>query len=110
MLKLMQDPAGSASPLTKVEWDRISDHLGFSPRELQIVRHVMADAKEHTIARRLDISIHTVHTHLKRLYGKLGVGSRVELILLIFREYVAYARRGRVLGEAVREMPIRRAA
>ena len=109
MLKLMQEPRNT-SPLLDAEWAMIAGQLGFSPRELQIVRHVMDDAKELTIARRLGISIHTVHAHLKRVYAKLGVSSRVELILRIFREYVAYARRGNTPAEAVGEMVFRRAA
>ena len=109
MLKLMQDPLSDASPLLEAEWDRIARQLELSPRELQIVRLVTVDAKEHTVARRLGISVHTVHTHLKRIYAKLGVSSRVELILEIFRKYVTYARQGNVPCERIGE-PIRRAA
>ena len=110
MLKLIQDPTADASPLLEAEWDRIACQLELSPRELQIVRLVMVDAKEHTIARRLGISIHTVHTHLKRIYAKSCVSSRMELILRIFREYVAYARRGNVPCETIGEIVVRRAA
>ena len=111
MLELMYEPR-NASPLLEVEWAIIAGQLGFSPRELQIVRHVMDDAKEKTIARRLGISVHTVHTHLKRVYAKRHVTSRVELILQIFREYVAYARRDTVNRphESTREIIMRKAA
>ena len=110
MLKLMQDPLSDASPLLEAEWDRIARQLELSPRELQIVRLVTVDAKEHTIARRLGISIHTVHSHLKRIYAKSCVSSRVELILEIFREYVAYAREGNALRETIGSHPTRKAA
>lgn len=110
MLKLMQDPLSDASPLLEAEWDWIVRQLELSPRELQIVRLVMVDAKERTIARRLGISIHTVHTHLKRIYAKSCVNSRIELILGIFREYVAYAREENVSRETIRDIAVRRAA
>jgi DNA-binding CsgD family transcriptional regulator len=55
--------------------------LALSPRELEIARGVMADEKEMAIAVRLGISVHTVHTHLERIYRKMGVSSRVQLVV-----------------------------
>ena len=37
----------------------------------------------------LAISVNTVHTHLKRLYSKLGVTSRAGLVLQIVHEHLA---------------------
>lgn len=34
------------------------------------------------------MSPHTVHTHLERLYKKLGVANRSRLIVRVFAEYV----------------------
>ena len=106
MRELADDP-----PLPpKVEGEMIARQASLSPRELQIVRHILLDEKEQTIAARLDISVHTVHTHLKRIYGKLGVSSRVELILEIFRVYVAYVRQSGVARETTLALAPRRAA
>lgn len=110
MLQLAEISDKDAPLLREAEWQIIVDRLNFSPREMQIVRHVMEDLKEQTIARRLGISPHTVHTHLKRLYGKLGVSSRVELILRIFREYAASMRCRNETGGRLRATSIRRAA
>jgi DNA-binding CsgD family transcriptional regulator len=76
--------------LSDKEWQAIGLQLELSGRECDVLRYVVEDVKESIIARRLGISSHTVHTHMNRLYEKLGVGSRVELILLIFREYIAH--------------------
>ena len=42
------------------------------------------------IARRLDLSLHTVQTHIKRLHEKLTIQSRVELSTHIFAAYRAW--------------------
>ncbi len=60
-----------------------------SRRELQIVRLVFEDAQERSIAGELSVSVNTIHTLLKRLYLKLGVRSRVGLVLRIVRENLA---------------------
>jgi DNA-binding CsgD family transcriptional regulator len=72
--------------LTDEQWLRIARRLAMSDRELQIVRLVFEDEQEKVIATRLAISLNTVHTHLKHLYCKLGVKSRVGLVLRVVRE------------------------
>lgn len=66
--------------------------LRLSPRELQIVQGVFDDLKEAAIADRLGISSHTVHTHLERLYRKLGVSGRGPMIVAIFSELLRVVR------------------
>jgi ATP/maltotriose-dependent transcriptional regulator MalT len=70
-------------------WARIAESLRFSGRETQIVRGIFDDDTEHGIGERFGMSQHTVHTHLQRLYRKLGVSSRTQLILRVFGEYMA---------------------
>lgn len=65
-------------------WTELADHLGLAPRELQVVQGVFDDLKEFAIADDLGISPHTVHTYLERVYRKLAVGSRVELVVRVF--------------------------
>lgn len=45
------------------EWRGIAKSLSLSHRECEIARAIFDDASEETIARRLNISRHTVHTH-----------------------------------------------
>jgi DNA-binding NarL/FixJ family response regulator len=77
------------SILTSDTWKTVAQSLHISNRELEIIQGIFDDRKEFAIADELKISAHTVHTHLERLYRKLGVSSRVGLILCILSEYLS---------------------
>ena len=51
-----------------------------SPRELEVLRLVMAGYSNQEIAELLVVSMNTVRTHLKHLYSKLNVDSRTRAI------------------------------
>ncbi|MGA2031614.1 MAG: helix-turn-helix transcriptional regulator [Thermoguttaceae bacterium] len=91
--------------LTEDQWLRVAARLEMSEREYQIVRLVFEDEHERNIATQLGISLHTVHTHLKHLHRKLGVRSRVGLVLRVVREYLADD--GQDQPEFTRLMPLR---
>ncbi len=74
---------------TDGEWADVAEHLKLSRRELDIARCVFDDLKEASIAEELGISSHTVHTHLERLYRKVKVTSRCELVIRIMSEWIA---------------------
>ncbi len=59
-----------------------------SPRELEIVRMVAKGLPNKTIAKVLEISAWTVSSHLRRVFGKLGVTSRTEMIGRLLEEGV----------------------
>jgi DNA-binding CsgD family transcriptional regulator len=82
-----------ATLLTEHAWDAIRSSLRLSVRELQIVTCLVEGGldTDHEIGRVLGISPHTVHTHVERLYKKIGVASRSHLILSVFTEYVRFA-------------------
>lgn len=52
-----------------------------SPREEEVVQLLLQGKGNKLIASALDISVSTVEFHLKNIYAKYQVGSRVELIL-----------------------------
>jgi DNA-binding NarL/FixJ family response regulator len=59
-------------------------HLGSSPlsvRETDVVRCVSEGLTNREIARRLKLTEHTVKNYLFRIFDKLGVSSRVEVVL-----------------------------
>jgi LuxR family maltose regulon positive regulatory protein len=61
-----EPPQPSAQPLIEP----------LSARERQVLRLVAAGLTNREIAEELYLSVNTVKTHLKRMYGKLGVSSR----------------------------------
>jgi len=69
---------------TAQEWDAICARAGLSPREVEIVKLVFDDLKESAIADALGVSPHTVHTHLERLYRKLGISGRCAAVVRVF--------------------------
>lgn len=70
-----------SSRLLKADWLLIAQELGLSPRQLEIVRCLVDGLDEATAADRLGISPHTVHAHMNRLFLKLRVNSRCELVV-----------------------------
>lgn len=54
-----------------------------SPREAEVVRLVAKGYPNKAIAAVLEISPWTVATHLRRIYGKLNVNTRTEMVALI---------------------------
>jgi len=56
-----------------------------SDREMEVLREAARGLPNKDIARRLDLSVRTVHTHLGNIFTKLSVGSRTEAVLLGLR-------------------------
>jgi len=54
--------------------------IGLSPREVDVVGLLVAGRSNNEIAAALSISPHTVKRHLEKVYSKLGVSSRAEVI------------------------------
>jgi two-component system NarL family response regulator len=50
-------------------------------REKEVLQGVAAGLSEKKLAEKLGVSPHTVHTHIKKIYRKLQVGSRAEAVL-----------------------------
>jgi DNA-binding NarL/FixJ family response regulator len=68
--KMLQREAG------KQEADRL-----LTPREIEIVKQVAAGLRNMEIATRLHVGEATVKMHLHHIYQKLGVDSRMKLVL-----------------------------
>ena len=57
-----------------------SAHDLLSPREHEIARMVSQGYTNRAIARVLDISLYTVSAHMRRIFTKLGVGTRAAMV------------------------------
>ena len=90
--------AGSAAPsgpARRVGWDHarsllfpddvpgLAAFLGLSDRQTLLVGLALDDLSECEMGERLGISHNTVRTHMRRLYAKLGVAGRSQLLLLV---------------------------
>ena len=73
--------------MPKIEKTRLS------PREQEIVRMVAEGHPNKVIADVLNISSWTVCTHLRRIFAKLGVGSRAAMVARLFD--------GRIPGQSI---------
>lgn len=74
---------------TAQQWRALRDAVGLSPREFEVIQSVFDGRSIENIADRLDLSPHTVRTYLHRLYDKFEVGTRTELVIRVFLEYLA---------------------
>ncbi|MHC4696602.1 MAG: helix-turn-helix domain-containing protein [Planctomycetota bacterium] len=82
--------------LTDEEWNTIADSLDLSVRQLQIVQCIFDGYDEPSIGEELGLSSHTVHAHLNRLYKRMSVRSRCELIVHVFLAFLSRAPAGRI--------------
>ncbi len=78
-------------------WAVLAVNLKLSRREVEIVRGVFNGQKESSMAAELRVSPHTIHTERERLYRKLGIKDRLQLMLRIMGEFYALTLDGATL-------------
>lgn len=83
---------GERDVLSTGEWQLVDTELGLTAREREIVELVLADLKESAMGAELGISPHTVHTHLERVYRKVGVRGRVQLVVRVLGACLTHMR------------------
>ena len=64
---------------------RVRECLGLSLRQSEIISELARGGTEATVAQKLGVKESTVHEHIRRVYDKLELGSRAELIALLAR-------------------------
>ncbi len=64
---------------------RVRERLGLSVRQSEVISELAKGGTEATVAQKLGIRESTVHEHIRRVYDKLELGSRAELIALLAR-------------------------
>lgn len=68
------------------ESDAAPSRLDLSEREQEVLRQLVAGLSYKQVATALDISLDTVRTHVRRIYGKLQVHSVAEAVSRAIRE------------------------
>ena len=61
-------------------WRDVADALGLSPREAELIECLLDLCDDDEIASRLHISRHTVHSFFQRLFRKLRVSNRCQVL------------------------------
>ena len=76
-------PPVKAENATKQGVEHVLDHYGVTKRERQIVQKICLGKTNKQIAEELFISLQTVKDHTHRIYSKIGVNSRVQLVQMM---------------------------
>lgn len=63
------------------QWSAIRSHFGLTPRQSQICKYICQGQADKNIATELGITLDTVRMHLREIFRKLGVQSRVKLVV-----------------------------
>lgn len=79
-------PSKALFSLDPNTWRVLKARLKLSLRQEEIVGLILRGCSDKQIAAQLDLRVPTVRTHLSRLFLRLGVRDRVELILRVFAE------------------------
>ncbi len=74
---------------TPTEWAKLAGHLQLSAQQARIAEHLLEALSDKQIAHELGITVPTVRTYLGRMFTKLNVQDRNELVVRLFREFRA---------------------
>src|SRR5262245_57681320 len=70
-------------PFDRSIWPAVVRELEFCPQQAKVVELLMQGMGDRQIALSLDLSESTVRTYLGRIFARLGIQSRIELILRV---------------------------
>ena len=72
-----------AEAATKIGMEHVFEKFGVTKREQQVVQKICLGKTNKQIAEELFISLQTVKDHTHRIYSKIGVNSRMQLVQLM---------------------------
>lgn len=73
-------------PFDDQTWTRIASAFGLAPQEARTVERILCGMCDKQIAADLRIGVSTLRTYLRRIFDRLGVEDRVQLVLRVFIE------------------------
>jgi DNA-binding NarL/FixJ family response regulator len=81
LIRLAHGPAHATAAATALApGAAASEASQLSKRELEVLNHITRGCTYDEIAKRMEVSRHTVLTFVRRIYAKLEVGSKIEAI------------------------------
>ncbi|WP_314574956.1 LuxR C-terminal-related transcriptional regulator [Enterococcus gilvus] len=71
-----------AKRVSKIRKQKVAEKnsMRLTPRRLEILKDLAEGLTSEEIAEKKELSIHTVHSHIKNIYNDLGVSNRIEAI------------------------------
>ena len=82
--RLLADPRTSGA-LRRTNGD-VDDEPILTPRQLEVLRHLADGDSAEEIAREIEVSLHTVRSHIRNILERLEVHSQIEAVSRAFRE------------------------
>jgi DNA-binding NarL/FixJ family response regulator len=70
-------------PIDAAAWHRAVEAMGLSPQQARIVELLLRGMRDKQIAAELGLGVPTIRTYLARVFQRVGVCDRVELILRV---------------------------
>ena len=71
-------------PIPPNQWRLLIESLDLPPQQARIVELILCNRCDKQIAMKMGLRIPTVRTYLTRVYRRLGVSGRMELVLKLF--------------------------
>jgi len=72
-------------PLPPEKWQQLMETIQLPPQQIRIVELILRNYCDKQIAVALGLKVPTVRTYLHRVFERLGVGDRLELVLRLFK-------------------------
>jgi len=96
--------------LRRFEIHKVNGNVSLTPRERDMVRLVAEGMRNQEIGAALSLREHTVRNYIFRIFEKLGLSSRVELVLYALNEEnsVGDQSSGDLAGRTARDLPVAR--
>lgn len=82
--KAVTNPANVLKNYKNSAQTQVHNNYGLTPREMDVIKEVVAGYPNREIAGKLSISEQTVKHHITNIFDKLGVFNRLELTLFVF--------------------------
>ena len=71
-------------PLPAERWAAIARQLHLAPQQQRIVELILRRFQDKQIAAELGLGLPTIRTYLQRVFHRVGVVDRMELVLMVF--------------------------
>lgn len=72
-------------PLPRDKWNAIAKDLHLSRQQKRIVEFILVNYRDKQISQAMGLRLPTVRTYLSRIFLRVGVGDRHELVLRLLR-------------------------